>query len=417
MANNISVAYLNFLDKTFISAITIEHEYLRLLSEYVLVSIVDVGPSERYIEKLNKIDYDYLFVDVKHFNCGPFILREKGELSASFIIMLHSTFAWAETLVYALPLIRKDDIVIAPSEYAKDSFLRIARKCKVEVIPHCLDIKSIQNGVLGLKNKSNRKVISYMGCLVENKGLDVLIKCLPGIIKKCGEVNLNIVGPLSGANMDNNPSPYYIKLKQLVNKLKLNRFVEFKGLQLGIDKYRILAQSNVFVNPSLILSETFGMVNIEALACGVPIVCTKCDGFKGIIKNNKNGFFIDLDHDENNRPRINERQLSAFIVKILKDPDLNRRMKLRALRDALRYDYRLIMPKLIRLLKKPKGKRTRGKWDLVKDKKIIDFPHFYKKEMLPFIRDLGWGNQTYAMVDKMKSWDKTYEDLYRYLTR
>ncbi|MDI6606455.1 MAG: glycosyltransferase family 4 protein [Candidatus Omnitrophota bacterium] len=416
MNKGIRVGYLNLLNKSFLSAITIEKEFLNLLSRYLKVVIIDTGSNISYCQKLNKLNIDYLFIDIKHFNHEPFILREKGKFDMPFIIMLHSITAWAESLAYIIPLIRKEDIIVAPSSYAKDSFFRITRKFKVWVIPHCLDIVKIQAAVSGINNDSDKKIITYMGTLTENKGVDILLRSMPGIIREIKEVQLNIIGPLSGDSVYSDISPYYIKLKRLVRELKLTNYVEFKGLQLGLDKYKILARSDIFINPSLIPSETFGVVNIEALACGVPVVCSRYNAFREVIKENRNGFFVDVESDAGGKVKIDENQLISLTLRLLKDQALNHRMKIQAKKEALEYDYRKIMPKLIRLLKRKVSARARNRWNLIKNKKTPDFKDLYEKEMLFFIKHLGWGSLTYSEIDRMQLWKNIYARLFKYLS-
>ena len=50
-----------------------------------------------------------------------------------------------------------------------------------------------------------------------------------------------------------------------------------------------MKNADIFALPSV--NETFGMVYLEAMACGCITVCTENDGVAGIIKNGKNGFY------------------------------------------------------------------------------------------------------------------------------
>lgn len=79
---------------------------------------------------------------------------------------------------------------------------------------------------------------------------------------------------------------------KLNNKLrKLDKNVTFTG-RLTPDKvYEQMRQHDIFILPST--GETFGMVYLEAMACGCITVCTKGDGISGIIKDGENGFLTE----------------------------------------------------------------------------------------------------------------------------
>jgi glycosyltransferase involved in cell wall biosynthesis len=402
MIKDITIGYLNFLNKSFLSSVINENNFLNLLSKYTKVVIFNTASTKIIPPEINKTKLDYLLLDFNHFGYNPFIWREKGKLNLAFILIIRTICGWIKELTFIVPLLRKEDVIIAPSRYAKKSFLKITQRFKVHIVPHCLDIIDIQNKISHIKPSSDKKTITYMGRLSKEKGIEALLQCMPRIAKEIKDIQLVVIGPLSCYKINDKITSHFIKLKKMVKKLKLTSFVSFKGLQLGLSKYRILAQSHLFINPSLNPSETFSVANIEALACGLPVVCSPCKAFKEIIQEGKNGFCFDFTYDNQGRIKIKEDSLLDLIKKVFKDRALYNKLRKQAKKSSLRYDYRKIMPRLIRLLKKNKNfKVSKNRWHLIKGKRIIDFKNFYQKDMLFFIISSGWANITYAYLDKI----------------
>ncbi len=235
------IGYLKSNKAKFISNIVITGNFLNLLTNFVQVVEISVNPDNFNFRKLEKLNIDYLIIDLKEFRIGQFIFREKNQMDIPFIIILHTVYGWIADLIHIMPLIKKDDIIIAPSEYAKKSFLRISKKFKVFVIPHCLDVAQIQKFTDSGFIKS-AKEITFMGRLDRNKGIGILIDCMPAIISKVGNVNLNIIGPLSGNLVKNYPkSPFVIRLEKKVKRLGLTNRVFLKA--------RYLTRTNIKFYP------------------------------------------------------------------------------------------------------------------------------------------------------------------------
>lgn len=113
----------------------------------------------------------------------------------------------------------------------------------------------------------------FVGKLEENKGVHVLIKALAIILEKCRldkPVGLHIVGsgPMEG------------ELRLLVAKYGIADRVHFYGFVDNADKLKSLfAMSDVFVVPTL-YSEGFPRVIDEAMASGLPVICSEIGGMK-----------------------------------------------------------------------------------------------------------------------------------------
>ena len=400
---NITVGYFDLSGKTFISAVEINKNFLNLLSRYVDVKIIPVAKQEEIegiFSGIGNHKLDYFYIDSFSFLRESFLLREKLKLDIPFIFTIHTVSPWIHSYIYVVPLLRKYDVIFAPSTYAKEAFLRISDKFSVSVIPYSLDIKYIQKGISYRSKGQKNKIITFLGRLVEKKGIGTIIKCMPKIITKTNNVHLNIIGPLSGRNITDCPqSPYVTRLKRAVKRLRLSNRIHFKGVRFGLDKYRILSKSDIFVNPTIAVEEAFPTTNIEALACGVPIIATKWAGNNEIIEEGKNGYLIDVYYDK--KAKIDTEQLISLATNVLRDKKLNLNLKRNALRTAERFDYHKVMPKLVKLLKKKTKVRIKNRWELIKNKRGIDFAHLFNRDFIFFLYYFyNFETQTYASLYK-----------------
>jgi glycosyltransferase involved in cell wall biosynthesis len=121
-----------------------------------------------------------------------------------------------------------------------------------------------------------------IGSLNTNKNQQFLIHTIKRLIFEGVEINLTIIGD----------GPLSDELKLEVQQLNLQDYIQFTG---AIDfPEHILSKSSIYVHSSV--SEAFGLVFIEAMASGLPIIATDAMGNRDLIKNQSNGFLI-LEHN------------------------------------------------------------------------------------------------------------------------
>lgn len=153
-----------------------------------------------------------------------------------------------------------------------------------------LSFKHIPNGVnsdfftIGNKEKNLTKFrFINIAFLDKNKNQEMLIKSFSLAFKNNKNVELLIVG--SGIEYNN--------LSNLIQKLDLQDKITLYG-KADRNKIRELLQSSrAFVLSSKY--ETFGVVIIEAMACGLPVISTKCEGPESIITDSGLGVLCDID--------------------------------------------------------------------------------------------------------------------------
>lgn len=124
----------------------------------------------------------------------------------------------------------------------------------------------------------DKKVIFTLGFLTERKGFQFLIEAMSEIVKERNDVLCYIGG--SGE--------YRKNLESLIHEYGVEDFVFLLGIVSDEDVTLRMNACDLFVLPSL--SESFGIVNIEALACGKPVVASNVGGIPEIIISDEYGF-------------------------------------------------------------------------------------------------------------------------------
>ena len=154
----------------------------------------------------------------------------------------------------------------------------------IYVIPNMVNVNEFQINIA--RNYANNKRFSF-ACICylnKNKSVDNLIKAFASSYKNT-EAILIIGG--------DGPEMNY--LKNLAKELKVEEQIIFKGALNRNEVIEEMQKCDVFVLPSKF--ETFGVVLVEALACGKPVITTKNGGSEGFVKEFY-GKVVDLDDIE-----------------------------------------------------------------------------------------------------------------------
>ncbi len=219
---------------------------------------------------------------------------------------------------------RKADGIISESEGVKNELIKYygVKENQIETIYPPIDIEYIS---LAKKEKvdhpwfsDNVPIIITLARLVQNKGHVYLIKAFANLRKKYN-CRLVIIG--QGGERE--------KLERLTRELKVNKDVAFLGFQPNPFKY--IARAQVFVLSSLY--EGFARVLVEAMACNVPVVSTRCPyGPDEIIKNEITGMLV---------PVGNVDALSNAISKLLVDDALRKKIVKNAKKRCAQFDVKI----------------------------------------------------------------------------
>ena len=225
------------------------------------------------------------------------------------IVTYHSDIVsqpWLSKLYAPLlsSILERAEVIVAtsPQYVSSSAFLRRYRR-KVRIIPLGCNIRDYGTVDWPPDQRRSNPQYFFLGRLVPYKGISVLLEALRYLP---GSLWIGGTGPLEG------------KLKKQVAQFNLGGRVEFLGNISEEEKFQRLAGSDVFVLPSLTRAEAFGIVLLEAMAVGRPVVVSDLPtGVRMLVKDGVNGFRF---------PPGDARALAAAIRRIIDDPRAAGRM-------------------------------------------------------------------------------------------
>jgi len=155
-------------------------------------------------------------------------------------------------------------------------------KNNIRVVQNCVDTERFRPGV---KKKADNLVL-FAGRLHPNKGLHVLLKSLKFLKVP---IKLAVIGSQRARFYCPEYYSEILKLAEDINKTGFHK-VNLLGVQNQQELVRWYQQATIFVCPSI--SEPFGIVNLEAMSCGTPVVAANVGGIPEVVKNNTNGLLV-----------------------------------------------------------------------------------------------------------------------------
>jgi len=210
---------------------------------------------------------------------------------------------------------RNSAIITVNSRYMKQQLLAVSPDCeqKVQVIP--MGIDPVQFGSGSCTDMKQRHgaghLILSVGRLIDWKGTEFLIRAMPAVLEKIPDTKLLIVG--TGPERDT--------LIRLARELGLNDRVVLPGTVPPADLPSYYRSADVFVLPSINRggkTEGLGVVLLEAMASGCPVIGSNVGGIPDIITDGGNGFLV-----PEQRPDI----LAEKIVRIFTDTELQEKFR------------------------------------------------------------------------------------------
>lgn len=236
---------------------------------------------EEYIQEFGK-------PDIVHLHCyegGEFAKAIKEKYGIPYAVTEHSSRFLLGTIPSSLEAVAKSVFANATIRIAVSRFLKETLEQKYQLdfqyVPNIVDVSAFTINSSVQKKESFTFV--HVAGLNPNKNQTMLIQAFQAFSNKFPECHLKIVGdgPLRG------------ELEKLVEQLNLTQQVHFAGHQSRDRLLAIYNESHAFILTSF--KETFGVVLIEAMSCGLPIIATKCGGPESIISESYLGELSEID--------------------------------------------------------------------------------------------------------------------------
>lgn len=232
------------------------------------------------------------------------------------------------------------DYFIVPSSYAKRTFISAGfSDDQLFVLPYGVDLDrfQLQENESRVRDVDDTFRIIYVGQVIPRKGVHYLIEAL-NLLHEL-DIELLLVGPVS-REMDQ----YITVAQQRDSRIKL--FGQVPWVQL----YEHYQRSSVFVLPSL--SDSWGLVVTEAMACGLPVIVTENTGSSDAVQEGKNGFVV---------PIRDSKTLAQKILYLYQNPKQRQEMEIFASQSVNHFTWECYSKKLLEIygeiLSKEMGKK------------------------------------------------------------
>ncbi len=231
------------------------------------------------------------------------------------------------------------DIVIAatPAEQAQLEWLYNADMRKVFVVPPGVDVGHFYpipadeaRQFIGLT--PDTRMILFVGRIERLKGLDTLIKAVACLrVKDLAEpVHLAVIGGDPDAAPEE-MSVEMARIQKMCDDLTVGKMVAFLGKRSQDTLPYYYSAAEVVVMPSHY--ESFGMVALEAMACGTPVIASEVGGLAFLVQDGVTGYHVPDDDDE---------ALCQKLTGLLSDVSLRQKMGRKAAEYAQNYAWKKI---------------------------------------------------------------------------
>jgi len=194
------------------------------------------------------------------------------------------------------------NLVIVPTRAIADELKRRNIKTKLATVSYGINLKRFKPKKF--YSARPRRLI-HVGRLGYEKNIDVIIRSLPKIIKRYPDIILDIYGD----------GPARMYLQNLTKELGIVKYVNFNGFLPHEKLNSAYSSHDIFVTASTI--ETLGLVVLESMASGLPVVCVRKYALPELVKNGKNGYVV---------APFNSNQLANAVLKFLSSPKLCTKM-------------------------------------------------------------------------------------------
>lgn len=200
----------------------------------------------------------------------------------------------------------------------------------------------IQNGIFfdqfygdGNLNQDERMdIVLSVGALKPRKGYHISIQAFAKISTQFGSFKYYIVG-------DQSDEIYYDSLKKLAKDLEVSEKVVFLGSVDEAEKLRLYKSSKIFILTPIsegVYFEGFGLVYLEASACGLPVVGSLDSGAEDAINDQETGFLV----SQNNSHIVAE-----ALTKIIENKGLSHEMGLNGIKWSKLHDWKNVIKSYI----------------------------------------------------------------------
>jgi glycosyltransferase involved in cell wall biosynthesis len=202
----------------------------------------------------------------------------------------------------------------------KDDVKDFISEEKLFILPNAIEMYITKEVEIRKESNANLKIL-YLSNLIASKGAYEFIEMAKSVRNKHQKIEFILAGSIR-------KDEFFHKLKNYINNNRLKDNVKIVGPVYGDSKKNIFLNADIFVFPTYYKLETFGLVNLEAMQFGLPIITTNEGAIPEVVRNGINGYIVD--------PK-NKKELSNAVLKLVENDEL--RMKMSKMSRALFLKY------------------------------------------------------------------------------
>lgn len=217
------------------------------------------------------------------------------------VLIAHGIEVWQDLAKWKQKVLQKCDLILAVSNYTKQQIIAKHQVDteKIIVFPNTinpfLSFPNVFNKPEYLLNRYNLKpndkillTLARLSSAEKYKGYDKIIKALPLIVKKYPNIKYILAGKYDEVE--------YQRIIKLIKELGVSDYVILTGFIKDEELTDHYLMADIFTMPSQ--GEGFGIVYLEAMACGVPVVAGNVDGSVDALKNGELGKLVNPENVE-----------------------------------------------------------------------------------------------------------------------
>lgn len=307
--------------------------YASLNVKYKTVFPIAIIWDPRIYQKAKELKLD--IIHTQHpFNTGKSALRIAKKLKLPIVFTNHTRYEMYAHFIPVLPqkflkwyviyesarFANRCSQIIAPSQSIKNLLIGYGVKTDIEVLPTGIDIKKFKNAAGRFEVRKNFGIekdeilLITVSRITKEKNIEFLLRVFSRLYK-----NKNLKYMIAGSGED------LERLKQIAKDLKISDRVIFAGTISHSQVPDYFKAGDVFMHSSL--SETQGLIIIEAMAAGLPAAAIRATGVQDIIESGIDGFLSEND----------EREFADKVGILINDADLRLRISEKAVKKADEY--------------------------------------------------------------------------------
>lgn len=274
------------------------------------VKIVSITKTQSYLKKIYyymtyyfKILYHYIFkrydliyVHYAGYNAPAILMARLFNKKTKLIVNVHGSDVIPEKALesyvnrFTKKLVQEADVTVVPSDYFEDIVKKkYGPSVNTWVSPSAGVDLTLFNPSKKIIDKNEELTLGFVSRIDKQKGWDLLIQ----VVKQLSEEGMKLKVVMVGSGKEDEAA------KLLIERLGVGHLISKISMLDQKELVSIYSTIDVFIFPSEREGESLGLVGLEAMACGTPVIGSNLAGIKTYVRDGYNGYLFtpgDIDH-------------------------------------------------------------------------------------------------------------------------